>query len=474
VRSRDVRHVGLLVSAVGVISGVGARRAHAQELPSVGALRGVATDSVHHAPLAGATILASREDSQADASRFSAATDDRGRFTWGALPSGRYTLNIEQSWLDSVGISTFPVEATVRPGETTTVELATPSAATLRQVLCGSAADDTAKKGMALGAVLVAGTGAPVVGAQVIAIWHDFTFDVRAKRLISQPRGTAVHTDRTGVYWICGLPAAQTLSLQAQLDSGHYSGLIETEVPPAGALVRIFYVDVSNTATASTRPGSVRGTVRGTDGQAVPNARVSEFGSDRAATTDLLGHFRLTGLRYGTQAIDVVALGFYPTRVAVDVGAAPADDVTIRMQAVAVVLKSIVTNGQRATTLNRIEMIAPGFAFRRKEGFGVFIIADSIEKLRAIYTSYLFRAVPGFTVVGEGSQAVIASSRLAGSLAGRPCYPDMYIDGTHVSVGEVNLIAPPDVLAMEAYRAGEPAPVEFPANACGAILIWTK
>lgn len=147
------------------------------------------------------------------------------------------------------------------------------------------------------------------------------------------------------------------------------------------------------------------------------------------------------------------------------------DDVVLTMAPMAVRLKGVVTEAERRGTLNRLSMIAPGFYQRFQRGFGVFFLADSIGKLNPNFTSDLFRRTPGFGVYDD---AVVFSTRPAGDLRGGLCFPDLYIDGTHVGPGEVNLVAPTDVLAIEAYQAGQPAPVQFPGHACGEIIIWTK
>ena len=435
-----------------------------------GEILGTVTDSVRGAALAHATIVAIRE-ATADARPYATRTDGHGGFELAGVPPGRYEVDIEHSWMDSAGITPFAAEVDVKAGRPATARLATPSFRTLRRLLCGTALGDSGTTAMVMGSVRVAAGDARVAGARVVAAWNDIGFDARTRRVINRPRGIAVRTDQTGFYRICGLPAAQTLSLQAQLDSTHYSGLVETAIPAGAVYVRTFLVDPVHAATATEGHGVVVGVVVGTDGRAVPNARLSEWDGSRTTSADSSGHFRLTGLRDGTQAIDVTALGFYPTRVPVDIGAAVVKD-TIRMQAVAVVLQAVKTTAARQYSMQRIEMIAPGFALRRRQGFGVFFTADSIEKVNPVFTSDLFRQALGFGVAPDQS---VYSLRPSGGLnQGYHCEPDLYLDGAQVDAGDVDLVAPNDVLAIEAYQAGEPSPVQFAAHACGVILIWTK
>lgn len=38
---------------------------------------------------------------------------------------------------------------------------------------------------------------------------------------------------------------------------------------------------------------------------------------------------------------------------------------------------------------------------------------------------------------------------------------------------DINLIHPSDIGAIEVYRAGQPAPVQYD-NRCGVIVIWSR
>jgi hypothetical protein len=113
------------------------------------------------------------------------------------------------------------------------------------------------------------------------------------------------------------------------------------------------------------------------------------------------------------------------------------------------------------------------FEFNRKaNGFGKFFTVDSIEKRRPLYTSDLFRVTPGFRVMGFGLDAVVTSSRGVTSVNGGQCVANVVIDG--MAGQEINLISPFDIGAMEIYRPGEPAPVQYSRGSCGVIVIWSK
>ncbi len=66
-------------------------------------LRGTVIDSIRRAPLVGATVIALRAatNAEADARDYSATTDARGKFAINALPPGLYMITVEHPWLDS-------------------------------------------------------------------------------------------------------------------------------------------------------------------------------------------------------------------------------------------------------------------------------------------------------------------------------------------------------------------------------------
>ena len=52
------------------------------------------------------------------------------------------------------------------------------------------------------------------------------------------------------------------------------------------------------------------------------------------------------------------------------------------------------------------------------------------------------------------------------------CRVNIVIDGMQHQ--EINLINPNDIGAMEIYRPGQPAPVQYLLGSCGVIVIWSK
>jgi hypothetical protein len=115
------------------------------------------------------------------------------------------------------------------------------------------------------------------------------------------------------------------------------------------------------------------------------------------------------------------------------------------------------------------------FEFNRKANrFGKFFTTDSIEMRRPLFASDIVRMLPGFRVTGFGLDAVVGSSRGVSSIGGSPtCAANVVIDGMENQ--EINLINPYDIGAMEIYRPGEPAPLQYSRGGkCGVIVIWSR
>ena len=107
---------------------------------------------------------------------------------------------------------------------------------------------------------------------------------------------------------------------------------------------------------------------------------------------------------------------------------------------------------------------------RKRSGFGTFLTEEDIERRHPFESSDLFRMIPGFRVSGYGLDAQVQSSRGVTSIMG-PCSVNIVIDG--MAGQDINLIHPSSIGAMEVYRAGQPAPVQYDSR-CGVIVIWSK
>jgi hypothetical protein len=185
-----------------------------------GQVQGVVTDSVHHRPLAGALIFATRTSPQPPL-LFGATANDRGRYLLDTLPAGSYQISIVAPFLDSASVVLPPREITIGPGERRDLDLATPSGATLRAAACPGLQLPPGR-GAIYGEIVDADNERPLAGARVVVMWREISVDRATLRVASTDRVSAVAADSGGGYRLCGVPTGTPLFMQVQ--SGQAAG----------------------------------------------------------------------------------------------------------------------------------------------------------------------------------------------------------------------------------------------------------
>lgn len=438
-----------------------------------GAIRGSVVDSLARRALVRATVIATRVGGTADTAFHSALTDEAGRFVIAALSPGRYALIVDHPSIDASGIDVLPSEADVVAGTEVTVALATPSAARLRRALCPAAARDTT-----LGVVLgtVRGTDkAQLPGATVVFTWSDFDLNRSTGVAVPRQLATSVIADSLGVYRACGLPVGITLLVQAQTDARRQSGIVEERMTAVGVRILDFQVPAAVPVTASDTSAALgsfalSGRVETTTAAPVASAQVRLFGTSHFTTTREDGQFRLSGLPGGTQAIEVMALGYYPQRIRLELGDDNAPAI-VKLERTATVLDSI------RVIARRMRGVANGgrneYEERLLRGRGMFIREEDIERRHPFVTTDLLKTLPGLVASTARSSAdeVILSTRSSG-FGGR-CALQVFVDGIEVQPTDVNTIAPASIHGIEVVGVSG-APPQYHVRNCGAMLIWTK
>ncbi|HVZ76827.1 MAG TPA: carboxypeptidase regulatory-like domain-containing protein [Gemmatimonadaceae bacterium] len=452
----------------------------AQGAPGTGSLHGIAFDSLAMRPMRGVQVVAVRENDASSGATNFAVTDATGGFAWPALAEGRYLVQVSGAWPDSAGLAPLVSEVVVHDGEASTVIAATPSARTLRALLCTGPATDTTDGGIYTGVVREVGTGTPLPNARVLAFWNDISVAKGARRVRALRRGAVVRTDADGVFRLCGLPVGLAMDVQAQYDTARYTGVVRLAIPASGVLVRGMLVD---TAPGARRLGRVAGRVTADGETSLAAAHAWSADGSRSALTDANGRFALDSLPLGTQAITVTKVGFAPLDTVLDIGGAGPAVLVARMSPLGVMLDSIRTIATRAADNVQLSAVARGFNDRKAAGFGVFLTADEIARRDPPRTSTLFNFVRGFHVATDPQQLDfhVESSRGQVGLPSPdgtprpPCRPLVYVNGNRMpDAGDVDIVSPSDILGIEVYQVGEPSPAQFPTGQCGAVLIWTR
>jgi hypothetical protein len=438
-----------------------------------GRLEGAVMDSVHGRGLQGANVLAIRVSPEQGHSA-GATTDVRGRYRIDSLPAGRYMVEFTSAILDSLEIMLPPREVTIEPGRAARADFGLPSGRTLRAAACPGIGL-RAGQGAVVGRVLDADSDSPLAGARVAIAWREVAVDKATLQVTAADRTGDVETDSLGRYRVCGVPTDEWIHVQVQ-QRGRAGTEIRLLVPDsAGVVVRHLSMSASSsrpvadsTVGADTAPlpltgtAAVSGVVRGVGGLPLSDAQVRLLGARGMVVSDARGRFALGDLPSGTQVLEVRRIGYLLAQQPVELRSGRTVSQDVRLQ--------------RIVTLDSIRVLARRSRYtefedrRKRNGFGTFLTEDDIEKRRPFESSDLFRMIPGFRVSGYGLDARVTSSRGVTSLSG-PCTVNIVIDGLQHQ--EINLIHPSSIGAMEVYRPGQPAPLQYDSK-CGLIVIWSK
>jgi hypothetical protein len=438
-------------------------------------LEGTVVDSAHGRPLAGATVLVTK-NSPAPA-WYSVTTDDRGRYRLDTLAAGGYSAALWHPMLDSLEIILPPRAIDIGEGQRATLDLFIPSGATLRAAACP-------------GVTLPAGTGAlegrvldadadadrPLAGVVVAVRWSDLTVNRETLTLEGGDHAEGARTNADGRYRFCGLPTDTWLAVQVQKDTTGGAVLRSSISDTLGLAVLNMSLSSAaarpiptNDSTAAAEPprvltgrASVSGTVLGETGRPLSDVQLRVLETAVTARTDSSGRFTMTSLPAGTQILEAKRVGYRIVQQPVEL--LSGRDVAAPVQL------------RRVVSMDSILVVARRSRYRefernRHSGFGRFLSEEDIEKRHAFETTDLLRTTAGFRISGSGYDAKVYSTRSGMSLSGRACETNVVIDGMQHQ--DINWLKPGDIGAMESYPGPAGAPMQYD-SACGVIVIWTR
>jgi len=217
--------------------------------------------------------------------------------------------------------------------------------------------------------------------------------------------------------------------------------------------------------------GNITGTVTDTAGVPLLGTEVSVDGAQVRAFTDDQGVFHLGGVPYGARTLSVRRLGFAPAQVSVQVAEGGDATVAVRLKLLATTLPPVVV---RPTRMNYTGRLAGYYERLERKSNGYFITRDQIDHENTRLLGQLLQHVPGVTAVrGRGGITGIR-------LRGRTCWPLIWIDGTPMPSGEVDLdsFSPTSIHGIELYLGSTTAPARYmytrDVSSCGTILIWSR
>jgi hypothetical protein len=417
-------------------------------------LDGFIFDSIRGLPLSGASIRIAKT---------TITSDSTGRFTASNLPAGTHQVTFRHPILDSLGVLSASKPVTLKPNESTYLDLGIPSARTLLTALC-----QRAESGV-LGVVRDAETDAPIPRASVRLSWSVIDVD-RKVGIRRQLEFRAAQTDANGLFAICDAPADLDQGTLVAFAKDFELAQTETYIT-GGAAVQHMYL--GRTGSDST---TLVGTVLNADAAPVEAAEVfSRDTTGVSARTNAHGMFVLAGLRPGTQMIEIRKLGHQRIRRSIALPAGRAitlDPIT---------LPAMIARLPEVTVREKSTAEQFGFHDRMKVGRGRFLTREQIQAQKQILRSsdLIRELIPSMRLEMKSGQMIITNESLRQNIKGKTCAMPVYIDGVPAPTDLALDITPQDIDGVEVYNAPEMVPAEYAMRSadgnapCGAILIWT-
>lgn len=442
-----------------------------------GTLTGVAIDSIRGGYLRGAIVSVLGTDK-------TAITDSLGHFHIDGIAIGQHAVEILHPILDTIGIrlSTAPKE--FRGGDTVTLLLSTPSANTVVSLKCSTAKRAEGPAAL-IGMVLDAATERPVTGSSVVLWWTDYV--IGKKEIKSTPHEKKVEVSPDGHFAICGLPndlrtgalafAGSDTTAARIIDLFPYLAIASFRLegpPPEGAPSGPEATSRANSQPVTSPPrGAIAGTVRDISGKSIDGARISDT-EGLNTSSDAAGQFRLDGIRRGTRAISIRRLGYEPVEMVVDVPSGRAAVLSVSLNKVVPVLKSVTVTAMRDLGLQRV-----GFSERKAWGMGTYITPDQIESRNAMRLVNLLETLPVMRAGADDRGRRYVTGRYGGCVR-------YFVDGVRWYTKNENeveelpdaYLSTAEIGAIEVY-SGNFAPGQFYASSrdglpCTSVVVWTK
>ena len=431
---------------------------------------GRVVDSLRGGPLAGAQVQLVLER-QPERLAYGVMTDSAGAFQLAGVVPGTYLAGFFHPLLDSLGLR-LPLRRLAVGTAGAALTLAVPSGARIARAICPDLGADSS--GLVLGRVRDGTSGRRRAGGTVTLRWGELVVDSGGLR--QEPRTLRATTDAEGRVAVCGVPGEVELTAWAEAGA-ETSGRVTLTVPGGGLCYREFLVAPVDTVrlagvAAPLRTGTARltGEVRQRDGRPMTAAQVHVAGSIATDTTDRTGRFQLARLPAGTQTLEVLALGYAPKRVAVDLRAGRLDTVTVVVNEPVRTLERVAVYGRRSSSVDRT-----GFLRRRDRLLGGhFLSPEDLARRNPANVADALRTVPGIIIRKQ--------DQFTDKIFYRSCQPTIYLDGQYLRSGSSTIdsnisevVGAAELAGAEVYSAAT-APAEFlpMGEACGVVVLWTR
>ena len=224
-------------------------------------------------------------------------------------------------------------------------------------------------------------------------------------------------------------------------------------------------------SAAVAQAGSISGTVADSSGIPIAGVELSVAGTGANAISGDRGEFRISGLRAGAATVKARRLGFKPDSVAVQVADGVTPPMSIRLAGLASQLAAVVIRTHKVEYKGRL---AGYYERLDRRSSGHFITRADIDRDNPRTLQQLLQRAPGMSQF-RGRRG------LAGvRMRNRNCAPLVWLDGTQMPSGEVDLDGiPPNTLhGIELYLGSTTAPLRYQSgsdkSSCGTILLWSR
>lgn len=427
-------------------------------------VKGLAWDSLHKAPLAGASVVVI-------GTSHTAITDSAGRFAIANVPPGRYRIAAQHDAIDALGMSAIGATAVVTDGRDQ-VDLFVPSFTHMWRLVCGPTAP-AADTGFIFGNVRPAKPMKNHSGIVIAASWIDLA--TNGKTVAQKLKTLEVNADSSGSYTLCGVPTSTGLSIHAKGDSTE-SGMFAID-PLDNERVRrrdlrmgIRLDDVVAAGRAATIAGKV---VADSGGGPLENAEVQFDETPVKVTTKSNGEFSFTDIVPGTYTLHARRIGYAESVMRVDVEEGEKRDVSFVLSK-ATVLDSVAVS---ATPLARDQALR-GFEEHRKLGLGKFLTRDDLEKAGDRPLSSLLKQFNGLDVVRRGGRTMLLARRVT-SFGGSACPVMIYLDGVYyspITIPDIDEFIPANLEGVEYFSGAAKIPPEYNrlGSPCGVLVLHTR
>jgi carboxypeptidase family protein/TonB-dependent receptor-like protein len=203
-------------------------------------------------------------------------------------------------------------------------------------------------------------------------------------------------------------------------------------------------------------------------GAPIAAAQVALLGTHRECASDSGGRFSQDSLTAGPYLLQIRAIGYSTSTWVVRLDTGQVLDRDFDLAPAVYTLPPITREAAPGLMALRLR----DFERRKAQGRGVFITEDDIQRTNAVTLSDLLRTAAGVQVVCNSAGCTARMTRAATAV----CRPDFFVDGLSANFSTTANLPTVGIVAIEVYRSGSEAPVEFlrADTDCGVIVIWTR